>query len=269
MLIDTHAHLTWDSFKPDLNQVVQRAKETGVKTIINIGADIESSKQAADLECGEISCYSSVGLHPHESSRMTSTESIQQYIEDLEKIYQTNPEKIVAVGECGLDFFFEGNIDFTPSSLSVDEMKKLQIKLFVTQINLSKKLNLPLIVHSREAWEDIFVPELQGMNGVFHSFTGTEIEARKILDLGFYLGFTCIITYPKNEHLRQIIKNTPLDKILTETDCPYLPPQTQRGQRNEPANIVEIIKTIAEVKGISFNKVDEATYTNARQLFGI
>lgn len=269
MLIDTHTHLTWDSFKPGFKEVVQRAFDAGIKTVINIGVDLESSLAAAKLECDQLKCYSTIGLHPHEASRLLSPESIHGYIEKLEGIYCQYPEKIIAVGECGLDYYFEGNTDYAPSSLSINQLKELQKDLFLAQIDLAKKLNLPLIIHCREAWDDIFLPKLQGTQGVFHSFTGNWEQARKVSGLGYYLGFTCIITYPKNEYLRQVIKNTPLDKILTETDCPFLPPQSKRGQRNEPANVTEVVKTIAMVKDLTIKEVATQTFQNTSKLFGI
>lgn len=265
-LIDTHAHLTWDSFKPDLDSVIQRALDVGVKTVINIGADLESSKKAVKLDCGSLKCFSSIGLHPHESSNLVNDVSIHQGIKKLEQIYRTHSKRAVAVGECGLDYHF-GGPDFTFTTLSQDQMKVLQKKLFIAQINLAKKLNLPLIIHCRDAWENIFLPELKNTQGVFHSFTGSKDQAQKVLNLGYYLGFTCIITYPKNESLRQIIKEIPLERILTETDCPFLPPQKIRGQRNEPANVTAVVKTISEIKNLSFEEVAKITYQNASYLF--
>lgn len=267
MLIDTHAHFYYDQFEGDLDSVILRAKEANLRTIINIGADLESSKKAVNFKNNQINFYASIGIHPHEVSKITTDESIHKYVGKLEKLYHSNAQKIVAIGECGLDYFFSGNPDYSPSPLSEDKQVELQRKLFLTQINLAKKLNLPLIIHCRDAWNDIFLPELQGLRGVFHSFTGTPETAKKALDLGFYLGFTCIVTYPKNDHLRQIIKDMPLEKILTETDCPYLPPQTQRGQRNEPANVTEAVKVIAHVKGLTFEKAAQSTYQNAQKLF--
>lgn len=289
-LIDTHAHLTWDSFKDDLDQVVKRAIDSGLKTIINVGADLESSQEAVELESPnpEISFYSSIGLHPHEASKLLTSESlpthsslsdeaqtsesktgrqgIHENINKLEDLYHQHSDKIVAVGECGLDYYFQG-VDFTPSTLSLKQLITLQKELFLAQISLAKKLNLPLIIHCRDSWKDIFVPELEGTKGVFHSFTGSKENAQQALGLGYYLGFSCPITYPKNEILREIIKTTPLDKILTETDCPFLPPQTMRGQRNEPANISEVIKVITEVKGLPEKEISQAVYQNTFTLF--
>ncbi|KKR80871.1 MAG: Hydrolase, TatD family [Candidatus Daviesbacteria bacterium GW2011_GWA1_41_61] len=270
MLIDTHAHLTWDSFEPDLEAVVQKAADTGLKAIINIGADLESSLKAAQLKSptSQISFYSTIGLHPHETSKLSNYESIYDNINRLETIYQNYADKVVALGECGLDYYFAG-ADFTPSTLSQETLIKLQKELFLGQINLAKKLSLPLIIHCRDCWQDIFLPELEGTQGVFHSFTGSSEDAHKALSLGYYLGFSCPITYPKNDALREIIKTTPLDKILTETDCPFLPPQSQRGQRNEPANILEVIKVIAQVKNLSEGEVSHQVFKNATQLFAL
>jgi TatD DNase family protein len=267
LLIDTHAHLTWDSFQPDLDQVVKRAQEAGVTKIINVGADLEGSLEAADLECPGIKCYSTIGLHPHETSRLTTDQAIRQALEKLEQIYLSHPQKVVAVGETGLDYHFDHNPDLSPTDLSEKELIKQQKELFLSQIQLAKKLNLPLVIHNREAWADIFVPEFDNTTGVFHSFSGTPEQAQKVLDLGYYLGFTCTVTYPKNDLLREIIKQAPLERILTETDCPFLPPQTMRGQRNEPANVLEVVKVIAAVKEISLAEVSEATFNNAHQLF--
>ena len=199
---------------------------------------------------------------------MPSDVSIHENVGKLEEIYQSNPKKIVAAGECGLDYHFAG-VDFSPTTISEEEQKALQKKLFIAQIDLAKKLNLPMIIHSRDSWQDIFVPHLEGTRGVFHSFTGTSEQARKVLALGFYLGFTCIVTYPKNETLRQIIKEIPLDKILIETDCPYLPPQSMRGQRNEPANVLEVAKVIAQMKNTAVEEVARATLENACKLFNL
>lgn len=271
-LIDTHAHLYWDKFRPDLEAVIKRAKEAGVEYVINIGTDVTTSSTAAELENPEVKFYSTIGIHPEEALRFASfaqgkpafSESIHQNIEELEKIYQSNPQKVVGIGECGLDFAFNPNFNSTPLS---DIEKGRQKELFSAQIALAKKLNLPVIIHCRDAWDQIFLPELSGTRGVFHHFSSTQKDAQKALDLGYYLSFSCVVTYPKNQLLREIIKNTPLSKILTETDCPFLPPQTMRGQRNEPANVVEVVKVIAEVKGLSYEKVAKTTLQNAQTLF--
>ena len=204
--------------------------------------------------------FSTIGLHPEYVPLVNPDKSIPLKMKALEKIYQTNSQKVVGVGECGLDYFKRaGQI--------TDQEKKAQKVLFQTQIILAKKLSLPLIIHCRDSWEDIFDFNFSGVNGVFHSFTGSRESAEKAIALGFYLSFSCIITYPKNEALCEIVKDTPLDKILTETDCPFLPPQPLRGQRNEPAHVIEVVKTIAQIKNLSLEQTANATFDNARKLF--
>ncbi|MFA5932682.1 MAG: TatD family hydrolase [Microgenomates group bacterium] len=264
MIVDTHAHLTWDSFKPDFQEVIKRTKDADIGIVINVGADMQSSIDASILDCNPVVSYSSIGLHPEEIAHINSNESIIKNVSQLEQIYLKHQEKVIAVGECGLDYY--RNPKFSTEPITEDE-KINQKKLFLAQINLAKKLNLPLIVHSRDCGSDIFVPELNGLNGVFHSFGGNLETAKKILDLGFYLGINCTITYPKNEELREILITIPLDRILTETDCPFLPPQALRGQRNEPANVIEVIKKIAEIKNLSFDEVAQTTFNNAKTLF--
>lgn len=260
MIIDTHAHLFYENFNEDLENVLNSAIAQNITHLINVGTDVKTSKQAL-LQINQIKqniiFYSSVGIHPHEA--MTYAENQGQILEDvkkLEDIYRTNPEKVVAVGECGLDYFY-------PTDRQAKELQKQLLKM---QVNLAKNLSLPLIIHCRDAWGDIF-DLVQNHCGVFHCYTGDENIARKILDTNFYISFTAIVTYPKNDYLRQVIKTLPLDRILVETDCPFLPPQTKRGQRNEPANIIETLQTIADVKGISRQELDEAIYHNTKKLF--
>lgn len=285
-LIDTHAHLTWDSFKNDFKEVLKRAYDADVKTIINVGPDLKRSQQVINLDCSPLKSYATIGLHPHEAIKYTQRGQsmhdritfVHRDMVKLEEIFHNNLNQIIAVGECGLDYYFreDSHVANAPrnddsgkpdTNVIANEVKQSQKELFKSQINLAKKLNLPLIIHCRDSFDDIFISELQGTTGVFHSFTGDSDQAKKVLDLGYYLGFTCIVTYPKNEHLREIIKKAPLDKILTETDCPFLPPQTKRGQRSEPADVIEVVKIIAQMKKLSFEKAAEKTFENAVKLF--
>lgn len=260
MLIDTHAHLDVKQFKPDFDLVIKRAREAGVTTIINIGPSVNSSLAAAQINDAQIKMFSTIGLHPEYALLANPDKSIPLKIKALEKIYQANSQKVVAVGECGLDYFKrEGQI--------IDEEKSVQKALFQAHLDLAKKLDLPVIIHCRDAWHDIFDFNFEGISGIFHSFTSNFETAKKVLNLGFYLSFSCIVTYPKNEHLREIIKETPIDKILTETDCPFLPPQTKRGQRCEPVDVVEVIKVIAKMKGLSLKEATEVIFENADKLF--
>lgn len=267
MLTDTHAHLYWDSYKEDFDSVIKRAVDNDVRLVINIGVDLETSKKCIELTSDQIKFYSTIGIHPHDGNHDLNDESIHKLVEDLERLYGEHPDKIVAIGECGLDYHFRD--EFNNTSLSQDELKSLQMKLYKAQIDLAKKLSLPLVIHCRDAWEDIFIEELQGTTGVFHNFSGSINDAKRALGLGYYLSFSCVITYPKNEQLRQLLTHIPITHILTETDCPFLPPQQIRGQRNEPSYIPEVVKVIAEAKNLSFDETASQILQNTKILFKI
>lgn len=274
MLIDTHAHLYWDDYKKDFDEVIQHSLDAGVTTIINVGVDIEKSQVAAKLESDIIKFYSTIGIHPHEAIKYSSDVSIHRDIEKLEQIYQNNTQKVVAVGECGLDYFFDP--EFTPSTLSHDQIKDLQRKLFQAQIDLAKKLNLPLIIHCRddrskdpqnsEAWDEVL--KMVGDHpAILHCYSGLPPTTNYILQTTHLLiSFAGTITYPKNDYLREAAKILPLEKICLETDCPFLPAQSQRGQRNEPAAVLEIAQLIADLKGISLDQVAKQTTANVDKI---
>lgn len=324
MLIDTHAHLYWDSFKEDFDEVIKRSLEAGVSTIINVGVSIETSKaalrQTEDKVAGipNLAVYSSIGIHPHEAVSYAQFGQkphdrdafVYQDIIKLEEIYRSNPDKVVAVGECGLDFLSTsekspsaGSTEFTLSpsdklgvnvaevlttsslgkSKSASEVfiktKKLQIMLFQAQIDLAKKLNLPLIVHCRddrsqnpqncEAWDQVL--KMVGSHpAILHCYSGLLHTTNRVLQTAnFLVSFAATITYPKNEYLREAARILPLDRIVLETDCPFLPPQSKRGQRNEPSAVKEIAQTIAGLKGISIEKVADQTFANSKKIFNI
>lgn len=292
MLIDTHAHLYWDSFKEDFDEIIQRAIDTGISTIVNVGVDIETSKEALRLaksslsgyssnEVEKLQLYSTIGIHPHETVKHASaaTSSIQKDMDELEKIYLSDPKKVIAIGECGLDFLFHTNDLHPDISLSPDQTKALQKNLFQAQIDLAKKLNLPLVVHCRdnrsqnpqnsEAWNEVI--EMVGNHPtILHCYSGLSHTTSYILHAtNLVVSFAANITYPKNEYLREAAKTLPLEKILLETDCPFLAPQSKRGQRNEPANVKEIAEVIADLKGISFEEIANQTTTNAISIFSL
>lgn len=281
MLVDTHAHLYWESYQGDLDQVVKKAMDAGVGLIINVGVDVEKSQQAlkqlGDPSLKSLEVYSSIGIHPHEASKYLNNpdESIHQDIEKLKIIYQSNPEKVKAVGECGLDFLFESSPDVATSSLALDQLKDLQRKLFQAQIELAKKLDLPLLVHVRDdriqdpensqCWDEA-LEMLKDHYGILHCYSGLNETTQKALKLNFLISFAANITYPKNEYLRKAAEVIPLDKIVLETDSPFLSPQSSRGKRNEPAAVLESAKLIAEIKGISFDQLADQTTLNIRKL---
>lgn len=273
-LIDTHTHLYWDLFKEDFDEVIKRSIVAGVTTVINVGVDVEKSKIAAELNSDKVKFYSTIGIHPHEALRYSQGKlsdvavSIHQDIATLEQIYQSDTSKVIAVGECGLDFAVEETI-----------VKIKQRQLFRTQIDLAKKLNLPLIVHCRddrskdpqnsEAWEEV-LQMVSNHPAILHCYSGLPPTTKYILRAAnFLVSFAGTITYPKNEYLREAVKILPLERIVLETDCPFLPPQSKRGQRNEPANILEIAQLIAELKGVSLNEVAHQTTDNVKKIFNI
>ncbi|MBI4035615.1 TatD family hydrolase [Candidatus Daviesbacteria bacterium] len=266
MLTDTHAHLYWESFKKDFDEVLKRALEAGVSTIINVGVNLEKSQEALQQVKGKLAgipgldAYSTIGIHPHEALCYVQGK-LSEDIEKLELIYHSAPEKVVAVGECGLDI--------TPTDL--------QIKLFQIQIDLAKKLNLPLIIHCRddrsqdpqnsECWDKV-IDMTKDHFGIYHCYSGLPHTTNYILrTTNFLVSFAATITYPKNDYLRKAAQMLPLERIVLETDSPFLPPQSKRGQRNEPSFITEVVDLIAQIKGVSLVEVEHQTAQNAKKLF--
>jgi TatD DNase family protein len=262
MLIDSHAHLTDKRLISDLRDVLSRAAEAELEAIVTVGADPASSRAAAKLvedapakqaEAGadwpEI--FGTVGVHPHDAKDATD-----DVLAELARL--AAGERIVAIGETGLDFYR----DLSP--------RDRQEMTFVQQIELARELDLPLVVHSRDAHErtlEILERESEGLTGVMHCFSGHSGIAQRVLDLGWYIGIAGPMTYPNAGRLRQVVREVPLDRLLVETDCPYLTPQKYRGDRNEPAYVMYVAERVAEVKDLSFDEVCRATSQNARDLF--
>jgi TatD DNase family protein len=276
MLIDTHAHLFWDSFKEDFDETIQRAVDAGVGTAINVGVDVGISQKALDLESGnpQMKFYSTIGIHPHEAYKYADDKIREADIGALEEIYQKNPEKVIGVGECGLDSLF--NPKYAPNGETLEELMDLQRKLFKAQIDLAKKINLPILIHCRDdrgknpqnsqCWDEVL--EMTSNHfGILHCYSGLMPTTKKALDSNFLFSFAGNLTYPKNDYLKEAVKIIPLDRIVLETDCPFLPPQSIRGQRNEPSSVKEIAQTIADIKEVSFEKVAGQTTENFLRLF--
>lgn len=253
-LVDTHAHLDGERFHDDLDDVIQRANDAGVKTIITVGCDINSSQASIDLAQRYPNVYATVGVHPHNGAEITS-ESLKQ----LEQLAQH--EKVVAIGEIGLDYY--------RNRCPHDQ----QQYAFRQQIQLAQRYKLPIVVHDREAHTDVMQilteENAEAYGGVLHCFSGDLAMAEQCIAMGFYLSFTGTITYPKNDEIREIIRHIHTEHILVETDCPYLAPQQWRGKRNEPAYVVKTAETIAEIKGLSLADVARITSLNAQRLFGV
>ena len=251
-LIDSHCHLDFPQFKKDFDMVIKKAEEAGVKKFLNPGCNLATSREAVDLANKFENIYAAVGVHPHDAKEI-SIESIHE----LESLVQN--KKVVAIGEIGLDYFRMRNT------------KEVQIEAFRSQIELAKKLNKPVIIHSRDADEDIFkvLDNFLGLKGVFHCFGGDWGFAEKVLARGFLIGLTGIVTFSSAKNTHEVAKKTSLKKLLIETDAPFLAPQKFRGQRCEPAYVKEVVERIAELKGISVEKVAEATTKNAKKMFSI
>lgn len=281
MLTDTHSHLFWDTYKEDYGQVISRAIKAGVNSAVNVGVDIETSQKAAELESGNpgMKFYSSIGIHPHEASKYSdksreSKDKLDRDIEALEKIYRQNPEKVIGVGECGLDSLF--NPRYAPNGETLEELMELQRKLFKAQIDLAKKLALPILIHCRddrgqnpentECWDEV-LKMTAGHYGILHCYSGLMPTTIKALETNFMFSFAGNLTYPKNNYLEEAVRIIPLERIVLETDCPFLPPQSIRGQRNEPSSVKEIAEFIAKIKGASFEEVAKTTSENCMKLF--
>ncbi len=249
-MIDTHCHLIDPQFNKDLEEVIKRAWSAGIKNIINVGYDRETSIRALKMNEKYDWILPAVGIHPNESA----DESVAQMaeIEDL-----CSNKKVVAIGETGLDFYRH----YYP--------KEAQQALFEKHINIARKYNLPLIIHTRMSIDEAIkiLTREDYHKGLFHCFSGTIEQAKKVMDLGYYLGFGGVLTFSKN--MREIFQYVPLDFVMFETDAPFLAPVNHRGQRNEPGYIFETLNVAASIKGLSADEVETITDKNARKLFSL
>ncbi|MCK4739502.1 MAG: YchF/TatD family DNA exonuclease [Deltaproteobacteria bacterium] len=256
-LIDTHAHLDDPRFDKDLQRVIEDAKTAGVGEIISVGCWSEKLGFDRLLKVKERfpKVHLALGIHPHEAKEVVSNKTYEL----IKKLASEASKDVLAIGETGLDFHY------------TNSPREKQIEVFRAQIALARELKLPLIIHTREADKEtaeILKEEKAGeIGGVIHCFSGTSEFAKKALDMGFYLSFTGIITFPKASELRAVVEATPIEKILVETDAPYLAPVPYRGKRCESAHVVETAKKIAEIKGLTPSDVARITTLNARELF--
>lgn len=262
MLIDTHCHLNLEAFKDDYREAIDRAFSADVKALINVGADFKSSKRAVEIANEfEKGVYATVGLHPSEAcpERSRRASDVQNDIFNEEKFIELakNP-KVVAIGEIGLDYFYN------------QKDEEAQKELLNRQIKIANQLGKPIVLHCREAYNDLIallMTQNQLPKAILHCFTGDWKTAEMFLDMGLYFSFTGIICFTKNEEQLKVVKNLPLEKIMIETDSPWLAPPPHRGDRNEPAFVTEVAKKIAEIKNISLEKVAETTAQTAKNFF--
>ncbi len=252
-LIDSHAHLDFPQFDSDRDSVIRRAYEAGVAQIVNPGTDLASSRRAVSLAERHAGIFAAVGVHPHDAVTLTD--------ETLSALAQlADSSHVVATGEIGLDYYR----DLSP--------RKQQRQAFSQQLAMARSLGLPVIVHIRDAHEDamrILEREGREMRGVLHCFSGDLDVARRAVALGWYVSVAGPLTYPNARRLRSVVSQLPVERLLVETDCPYLSPQARRGKRNEPAHVRWVAEQLAETLGIPLDKVAEVTSGNARELFGL
>jgi TatD DNase family protein len=264
MLIDSHAHLNFKDFKDDGPQVIADCLNSDI-WVVNVGAQLSTSRRAVDIAGRyEKGIFATVGHHPIHA--IGSSFNSEEYLKDeYAKLIELS-KKVVAVGEIGIDFFHDDN--------NFEKQKEI----FLSQISLAKEYDLPIILHSRNskdgkrnAYAEILkvLKKEKVERGVIHCYGGTLEEAKEFLALGFFVGFTGVITFPKTEKLSEVIHFLPLERILVETDCPYLAPVPHRGQRNMPQYVKFVAEKIATIKEVDYQQVAEATFNNAKKLFKI
>ncbi len=258
MLIDTHTHLDDARYNEDREAMIARARESGVEAFITIGCDLATSQAAVALAEHYPFVYASIGVHPHEVKHI-----LDNWYDDFRQLAQN--KKVVAYGEIGLDYHYN-------HSSPMEQRER-----FREQVQLARELKLPVIIHTREAQEDTIAilkeEKASEVGGVFHCFSGDAWLAKDALDLGFYLSFSGILTFQNATMLRDIAKTAPLDRLLIETDCPYLTPMPHRGRRNEPAYVSFVAHKLAELHagepGMSVDRIERITTENAKRLFKI
>ncbi len=253
-LTDTHVHLNMKDFDKDRDEVISRAISQGVERMINIGYNIKSSMESVDLSEKYSFIYAAIGIHPHDAKAVNS-----KYLEKLKDLAKNS--KIVAIGEIGLDYYR----DLSP--------RDVQKKVFIEQIELAISLGKPVIIHKRDAEKDTlqilknYKNKLKG--GVFHAFSGTEEFLKDYLNLDFYYGIGGVITFKNAHKLRNMVKKLPLERLLIETDCPYLAPVPFRGKRNEPGFVTLVRDHLSLILGLTKDEIDTILYKNTKRIFGI
>lgn len=257
MLVDSHCHLNFPEFASDLDEVLSRAKENGVELFLTINTKLEEAKSLQSLADRYPQVYCTVGVHPHDAAHYKDGFEGDTLYNQILKLAQ-HP-KVVGVGETGLDYYYNNS------------PREEQISSFSDHIKASIELNLPLIIHTRDADEDTIAclkDVGQGKaRGVFHCFSGSNELAHQALELGFYISFSGILTFKNASNLRQIAQEAPLERILVETDAPFLAPIPVRGQRNEPAYTRYTAELLANIKNLSYSAIENATTNNFLTLF--
>lgn len=252
MYFDTHAHLDDEKFNTDRFDVIKQIQEEGISLLVNIGADMESSYNSVELSKKYDFIYAAVGVHPYDAPFLK-----ESHIEELRSLAKN--EKVVAIGEIGLDYHFP------------DTDREGQKEGFKKQLKLAKELNIPYIIHDRDSHQDCYdiIKESGYFNGVMHCFSGSSEFAKQMLSLGLYISFAGTVTFKNANKVKEAAKVVPLDKLLIETDCPYLSPEPFRGKRNNPSMVKYTLSEIAEIKGVSAEELAKITMENGKRFFNI
>lgn len=281
-MIDIHTHLYFPQYDTDRSETIRRAFDAGVRYMVSVGTEPDDWEQARGIAQRDGRIGLAVGIHPNQGIRSKEYEVRENtgvQIQSLKEFITANRGEVVAIGECGLDYFSRDGV------LMTEDQKTFQKERFVAQIGLAQELNLPLIIHTRpasgsmDAYEDILSllsASYFSLPVILHCYMGDTEVTRKFLELpDVSFSFTGNITYPAKkplvgtrDDLGETVKMIPVDRILTETDCPFLAPQAHRGRRNEPAYVSEVVRRIAELKGVSIDDIEGATEKNAERIFG-
>ena len=252
MLFDTHAHMYDQAFDADRRELLEGLPGQGVGLLMNPGCSFEDSRLSVELARKYPFVYAAVGTHPDSADEVTEG-VIRQYRELCQN------EKVKAIGEIGLDYYYE------------DIPRELQKKAFLMQMELAKEVGLPVIVHDRDAHEDAMaiVRSFPGVTGVFHCYSGSAEMARQLVDLGWYIGFTGVLTFKNARKAIETAQSIPLERIVLETDCPYMAPEPFRGKRNHPGYLYRVAEKLAEIRGLSVEEIRAVTTENGKRLYRI
>ena len=253
MLFDTHAHMDDRAYDSDREELLAALPEQGLTLVMNPGCSLESSRNAVNLANSHDYIYAAVGSHPDAADEVN-----ESVLEEYRMLCKLN-SKVKAIGEIGLDYHYE------------DIPRDIQIKAFRAQMELARELNLPVIVHEREAHEDgmAIVREFPEVTGVFHCYSGSAEMARQLVNLGWYIGFTGVLTFKNARKAVEVAASIPLERIVLETDCPYMAPEPFRGKRNDPGKIYRMAEKLAEIRGMSLEEIQRITVENGKRLYRI
>ena len=253
MLFDTHAHLDDRAFDVDRDALIASLPEQGLELVMNPGCSLESSRNADALSRRYPHVYAAVGSHPDAADEVNDS-----VLEEYRKLCKLNP-KIKAIGEIGLDYHYE------------DIPRTLQLQAFRAQMALAQELNLPVIVHERDAHADglSVVDEFSKVKGVFHCYSGSPEMAQELVKRGWYIGFTGVLTFKNARKAVEVAANIPLERLVLETDCPYMAPEPFRGKRNDPSKLYRMAEKLAEIRGLSVEEIHRITTENGKKLYRI